>query len=229
MNPDALYITSDYNLFVRSYIEANLTKDLDAINFCLKSLQCNFKLLTELFNKKSFKANILLATLTSLLAKDDKPKASLTWKLNKYNEYLFNNGLTFYDHLQEAFLHHIYHVKTVYKNYPKSYKLFYYISNEIKMFLFKIIRKICQICKRDYYTNSSYISLPAYTKDLYIDTKLISIIEKQNPLLFSFYMLSISTNFNSKKIKYALKLNNPQYKKLKEELCQLIKQLLLNN
>ena len=86
MNPDALYITSDYNLFVATYIKANLTKDLDAINFCLKSLHCNFKLLAELFNKKLFKANILLATLTSLLAKDDKPKASLTWKLNnRYN------------------------------------------------------------------------------------------------------------------------------------------------
>lgn len=229
MKPDALYITCDYNIFVQNYIAANLNKCKLSIEFCLNALSENFTLLNDLFNKKSFNDNIILATLISLLAKDDKPKKTISWKLEKYFSYLTSNGLSFYDHLQEAFLSHINHKKTVYKKYPKSYKLFYYISKEIKMFLFKIIRKVCQLSKRDYYTNSSYYSAPTLNKDIYFDTQLIETVEKENPLLFSFYMLSISTDFNSKKIKHALKLNNPQYKKLKEELCQLIKKLLLTN
>lgn len=229
MKPDALYVNCDYQIFVTNYIKANTSKDLNSIEYCLNAFQHNFNYLNLLFISKDFNSNILLATLISLLKKDDKPKASIAWKLNKYTEYLFNNGLSFYDHLQEAFLAHIKKPKTVYKKYPKPYKLFFYISKEIKMFLFKTIRGICQKAKRDYYTNSSYFKTPLLKQDLYIDTQLIETVQKENPLLFSFYMLSISTDFNSKKIKTALKLNNPQYKKLKEDLCQLIKQLLLSN
>lgn len=229
MKQDALFITCNYDLFVSNYIKANKTKDLSSVEFCLNALNKSFLLLNKLFNKELFNANIILATLISLLDKDTKPNTGIVWKLKKYTQYLFNNGLTFYDHVQEAFLLHLHHKKTIYSQYPKPYKLFYYISNEIKMFLFKIIRQICQKAKRDYYTNSSYYSLPSITETLYLDEIFIQTIEKENPILFSFYMLSITTNFNSKKIKAALKLNNPQYKKLKEELCQLIKQLLSIN
>ena len=229
MKPNALYITCEYNIFVQEYIKANLYKSPEAIACCLSAFEDNFLKLNDLFNDKLFDQDIMLATLVSLLKKDTKPKAKIDWKLNKYFDYLFNNGLTFYDHLQEAFLMHINHEKTIYKKYPKPYKLFFYISKEIKMFLFKIIRRICQKAKRDYYTNSSYYFKPRMIETIYLDEILLKRLELENPLLFSFYMLSISTNFNSNKIKNALKLNNPQYKKLKEELCHLIKQLLSIN
>lgn len=229
MKPDALYVTCEYNTFVQEYIKANTHKSSESIAYCISAFDSNFVKLNTLFNDRLFDKDIMLATLISLLKKDTKPKADITWKLNKYFEYLFNNGLTFYDHLQEAFLMHVYHKKTIYKKYPKPYKLFFYISKELKMFLFKIIRRICQKAKRDYYTNSSYYFKPQITEVIYLDETLLKYIELENPLLFSFYMLSISTNFNSNKIKNALKLNNPQYKKLKEELCHLIKQLLSIN
>lgn len=229
MKPDALYITCSYNIFVENYIKANITKDSESINFCLNVLQDNFKLLNNLFQKRLFKNNIILSTLITLLRKDNKPKASIDWKINQYKAYLFNNSISFIDHLNEAFLIHINKPKVVYKNYPKSYKLFFFISKEIKTNLFKIIRRICQRAKRDYYTNSSYFNTPKYNEQVCFDLKLLETTQKENPLLFSFYLLSVSTSFNSKKIKDALNLNNPQYKKLKEDLCQLIKQLLLTS
>ena len=229
MISDAIYLTCDYSAFVTYYIEANKTKDSSSIEACLKAFDESFLSLSNKFKTFQFQDNILLATLISLVKKDNKPEMPLSWKLNVYFSYLANNNLTFYDHLQESFLCHLNHEKIIYSKYPKPYKLFYYISQELKMYLFKIIRRICQSAKRDYYTNSSYFSHPKMYVNLYLDTTFLETLEKENPLLFSFYMLSISTHFNRRKIKQALNLNDPQYRKIKEELCQLTKKLISTN
>lgn len=223
-------ITSDYKDFVKAYRDAKITGSLTSIEFLLDALASQFKIWEDLILKKDLFSNITIATLFSLIAMDNKPKDTLDNKYVNLLSYLDYYNLTFYDLCVEAFLLHIKKETIVYNNYTKPKKFFFFLNKEIKSFLFKIIRKILQTFKKDYYTNPSYFSLNDHYVDLYIDYNHLKSIQKTNPLLYSSYLFFlVNQKFSDYTLREKYKLSTTQSKKLNEDLCQLIKTLLLSS
>lgn len=237
----SLYITVDYDLFVWHYhnIYTSVLADEvwsgkdrsleESIVLLLEAMDSFFNALNYLFESKQYDKNITIYTLIKLLEKDDRPVASLDWKLNIYRQYLINNCLTFKDHLIEAFLSHLKKPHKRKPKYKKNYRLFYFILCEIKSFLFKIIRRVIYKAKRDYFSNPSYFNKNSKYFDIHIDSVYLSIIEKENPLLYFLY-LKYTEDYNDKKdFNLFLKKHIDKSKYYKEDLCHLIKKLLYNN
>ena len=213
---NSLFI-SDFDFFMLNYRDFKQTKSIDSLEFCIDQINSCFDIWTDDFLKINFNNNINIVTLFSLLSKDDKPKASFAWKLDAYKKYLKANSLTFKDHLIEAFLTHMYKDTILYDNYPKQYKFLFYISQEIKYSLFKIIRRILQQFKRDFFTNPADPFFPTQfmlNSDLSLELYFLFL---RNKLLYSVIISLLHEKDTWKNIKLKYKLNNSDYILLKEE------------
>ena len=233
----SLFITVDYNSFVWHYHNVfTLTSQCEdnssgccykeSIAFLLEAMDSFFNVLNNLYANKEYDKNITLYTLIQLIKKDDRPIADINWKLNQYNNYLIANELIFKDHLIEAFLMHLNKVHKRKPKYKKNYRLFYFIICEIKSFLFKIIRKIIYKSKRDFYTNQSYYTNCNNYFDIFIDSGYLSIIEKENVFLYFLYVKYTEDYYDKKDFFKNYSNNSNNYK---EDLCQLIKEVLYSN
>lgn len=233
----SLYITVDYNDFVWHYhniftltsqskVKSSCISKKESTAFLIMAVDSFFDFINYLFMSKKFEQNITLYTLLKLLEKDDRPKADLNWKLKKYFNYLKENNLCFKDHLVEAFLMHLNKVHKRKPKYKKNYRLFYFIICEIKSFLFKIIRKIIYKSKRDFLTNQSYYTNYNNYFDIFIDSGYLSIIEKENVFLYFLYVKYTEDYYDKKDFFKNYSNNSNNYK---EDLCQLIKEVLYSN
>ena len=222
---NSFYATGSFENFVSNYIDAKTNFSQKSIVQCMHSLNECFSLWTEQFDSNSYDSNITLKTLFSLLKKDDKPSAPLSWKIDVYKKHLSFNSLSFKDHLFQAFLMHIIKPTIVYPSYNKDYKLYYFLAQEIKYALFKIIRSVCQLTKRDYTTNKSFLTLPtSYTNShISLDLYFLSI---QNRLLYSVIISIIHENLSWLEIKNKYKLSKKQYKNIKNEVHTWISKVL---
>jgi hypothetical protein len=220
-------INCDYKDFVKAYRSAKITADPESIQFLINALTPQFLIWESLLLSKDLFSNITLATLFSLLAMDNKPKDSLENKYNNLLYYMDFYAISFTDLCIEAFLLHLKKQTIVYSNYTKPKKFFFFLNKEIKSFLFKIIRKILQLHRKDFSTNPSKISLPDYSLDMYFDHSYLDKVQDNNPLLYSsylFFLVNQKLSDYTLKDKYKLSVN--QSKQLNEDLCQLIKTLL---
>lgn len=223
---NSLYITGDFSSFVENYIDAKNNKASHAIVYCLSSLSECFSTWEQEFNSNDYHKNINLATLYKLIAADNKPTATLSWKIDTYKSHLNFYRLTFKDHLVECFLKHIQKETIVYSNYNKEYKLLYFLAREIKYNLFKVIRRICQLNKRDYAINKTYsLTERLPYKETSINLDLYFLFSK-NRLLYSIILSIIYENISWKEIKQKYELSNAQFKKIKDEAHQWISKTL---
>lgn len=207
-----------YEDFLKSYRDYKTNSNQDSLTRCLELLQPCFISWQKDFLLPNFNDNINILTLLSLLAKDNKPKGSLEFKLTSYKQFLEANQLTFLDHLNEAFLMHMQKQTILYDTYPKDYKFLFYISQEIKYALFKIIRRILQFSKRDFLTNPSHLYIQP---DIAIQDHLsleFYFIFHNNKLLYSILMSLIYEKNTWENIKKKFNLNNQDYILLKEEV-----------
>jgi hypothetical protein len=218
-----------YEDFLKSYRDYKTNRKQHSLDSCLDLLQPCFISWQKDFLLPSFNDNINILTLFSLLAKDNKPKGSFEFKLNSYKHFLNTNQLSFLDHLNEAFLMHMQKQTILYEAYPKDYKFLFYISQEIKYALFKIIRKILQFSKRDFFTNSSHLYIqPQVIIENHLSLEFYFIFHN-NKLLYSILMSLIYEKNTWKNIKKKFNLNNQDYVLLKEEVNSWINIALSSN
>ena len=222
---NSLYITVPFPEFSKKYILAKRTKCKEAVTYCLEALSECFQSWDKDFFDLDFENNINLKTLMSLLAADDKPKASLDWKIKSYKNYLSRNELTLIDHLNESLLIHMMKETVTFDAYNKHYRLLYFIAREIKYSLFKIIRRICQKTKSDFFTNPQSQKLTKTYLDNFINIELHFLLQ-ENKLLFSIIYSFVTENSNWKTIKTKYQLNNEELKVVKGELLQWIRKVL---
>ena len=214
-----LKINVDSDLFIQAYKEAKKNKCILNIEKTLTFLKPAFLHWQSVFYGTTPQQDINIYTLFKLLKADDRPKGTLLWKINTYKQYLEFNSLSLIDELNECFLQHIYKkYKRVYSNYPKIFKLLFYLAKEIKMFLFKKIRKVLAKNVR----NNNYLIPINY--DYTVDNYLV-FYDYNNDLHHSVFILLLN-NHTVKDI--SLKLNLTQ-KKTKDIICQLANQMLLSN
>lgn len=226
----SIKVTCNYEEFVMLYKDFKLTNNPDSITKLIEYMNYQFDLWDQIYTCKSFAQDITLYTLFSLIKADDKPKGSIVWKLKSIDDYIKYTKITFKDLCVEAFLKHLNKKTRVCKSYNHSVKFFFYLSKEIKMFLFKKLRNILQETRRDYYTNSSFFRLKEYYNDYYIDINLLENIQNNNLLLYSAYLLYLSNpKIQTDAFKKKFNLSKTQAIKLEEDLCLLIKTLPLSN
>lgn len=214
-----LIINVESHIFIEAYKKAKKNKCIFNIEKTLTFLKPAFLHWQYVFNGTVPQDDINIYTLFLLLKADDRPKGDLSWKINTYKEYLRFNSLTLVDELNECFLQHINKkYKRVYPNYPKVFRLLFYLAKEIKMFLFKKIRKVLANVVR----NNNYL-IPI-NNDYTVDNYLV-FYDYDNDLHHSVFILLLN-NHTVKDI--SIKLNLTQ-KKTKEIICQLANQMLLSS
>lgn len=214
-----LKINVQPNVFIETYKKAKKNKCVFNIEKMLTFLKPAFLHWQNIFNSSTPQKDINIYTLFKLLKADDRPKGTLAWKIDTYKHYLEFNSLTLLDELNECFLQHINKKnKKVYSNYPKIFKLLFYLAKELKIFLFKKIRKVLANNVR----NNNYLIPINY--DYTVDNYLV-FYDYYNDLHHSVFILLL----NSHTVKeISLKLNLTQ-KKTKDIICQLANQMLLSN
>jgi len=219
-------ITVPFEDFVKAYKAAKLNNCSKSKGLLLAALYDQFLLWEKLIVGLNLTADITVATFFALLKMDDRPKDSLVNKHKNLLNYCNYYNVTVFDLLVEAMLSHIEKQTVVYSNYTKPKKFFFYLSKEIKTFLFKSVRKILQQIRRDYYTNPSFFKINKAYSTIFIDTQLLSRVEKTNPLLYSAYLFFlVNPTFSDYTLRDKFNISIKQSKQLYEELCQLIKTL----
>lgn len=214
------------DIFILNYALYKKTKNITALSKCLNMISFNFIQWQFDYNSSDYNQNINILTLFSLLAKDNKPKAEISWKKQTYNKYLKDNNLSFYDHCIEAFLMHMNKDTIVYDRYPKDYKFLFYLSQEIKYGLFKIIRKVLQESKRDWFTNPTFFYLQQQYNESYNFKIDLSFLFFNDKFLHSLIMLLIYEEATWKDIKNKYNLNNKQLTDAKKEVIKWINTVL---
>jgi hypothetical protein len=229
MNHKNSFFINLYEDFLQSYRDYKTNGNTHSLARCSELLQPCFTSWQEDFHQQDFNQNINILTLFSLIAKDDKPKGLLEFKLKSYKDFLLANQITFLDHLNEAFLMHMQKQTILYETYPKDYKFLFYISQEIKYSLFKIIRRILQFLKRDFLTNpsSSCLQLTPTIQD-HLSLEFYFIFHN-NKLLYSVIISLIYERNTWKNIKKKFNLNKQDYILLKKEVNSWISIALLSN
>jgi hypothetical protein len=229
-NITPITVSLSFSTFIRHYIKAKKTFCEDSISKLLVALDFQFQSWNRMFIEDDLSSDITIATLFKLLEMDTKPKDTLVNKVVCLKSFLHENALSFYDLCVECFLLHIQKKTIIYNDYKKELRFFFYLSKEIKMFLFKKIRYILQKAKSDFFTNPSDRQLCEKYTTYYFDETHLNALSTQNPLLYSAYIFFLSTSLkNEKALKEKYNLTIKQSKKLKEDLCQLIKTLLSSN
>jgi len=214
---NSLFIDS-YQDFLSSYRSYKTLATASSLKNCLELMQPCFQVWEKDFFSPGHNDNINILTLFSLLVKDDKPKASLSFKTKAYKDHLLLNQLKFTDHLNESFLMHMQKETILYDNYSKDYRFLFYIAQEIKYGLFKIIRKILQYVKRDFHSNPSAVSFaPTQTFDNHINLELHFLFHS-NKLLYSILISLMYENSTWKNVKKKFNLTNQDYILLKKEV-----------
>jgi hypothetical protein len=223
---NSLYITVPFFKFATAYIDSKTTRCPKAIMFCLNSFKECFMQWERDFITDDYQNNINLVTLFKLIAIDNKPKASLAWKIESYRAFLKSNNIRFKDHLDECFLMHLVKDTIVYSSYKKDYKLLYFLAQEIKFALFKLIRKICQQAKRDYSTNPTKNEFDRSSVTINTITLELDFLSQQNPLLSSMIHCMVTENLSWKQLATKYKLTTQETKKYKGAIHQWISKVL---
>jgi len=223
MRSDTQVLPLDINIpfqeFVKLYRQANLSQsDSDFVKL-YNVLQPAFASWQEAWVSKNYISNINISSLINILVKDDSPKGSIDWKINTYNEHLRLNNLTLLDELNYCLVEHIRKDKHIYDRYYEEKNLLFFIAKDIKMFLFKKIRKVLANHKR---CGDFKIKLPRNYQywDITLDTSYIQTNKLANNI---FFLLVQQVQVND--ILSMLSISHKRYKEIIECLLQNLKQL----
>jgi len=205
--------------FVAVYRRANLTQSDKDITQLIKLLQPAFLDWQKVWLTKNYISNINISSLINILKADNSPLGAIEWKINTYNSWLEFNELTLVDELNYCLLQHIRKDKHIYDRYHEEKNLLFFIAKEVKMFLFKKIRKVLSSYRRcgDY-----LISPPRH--DSYYDFTVDKSYLKTNKLHYNVLIMLINGS-TSLEIKRQLDLTHKEYKEITLCLLQNLKQL----
>lgn len=214
-----LKLQIDYDSFVTIYQQANLLQTDETVTKLIKALQFAFLDWQEAWVSKNYISNINISSLIRILIKDDSPRGEINWKIDTYNEYLKLNQLTLVDELTYCLIQHVRKDKKIYNRYHQPKNLLFFIAKDIKMFLFKKIRKVLANYRRCGDFKISY-KIPTVGYDLIFDHEYL----KNNPLHNNVLVLLLQ-ELNVSQITSILQITKKTYKEVIACLLQNLKQL----
>lgn len=214
-----LRLNIDFDDFVRIYLAAAKHNDEASKIRLIEIMKYSFQDWAYAWNSKDYVSNINISSLLNLLKADNKPTAPLQWKIDTYNKYLEVSGFTFMDELVFCLLKHINKDHFYRKKYNHKKKFLFFISRDIKMFLFKHIRSILARAKR----SNEYL-IPVNTQFYYYD-EIIDYYCLEENLLYKNFLLLFSQKLTKEEIKELLFLSDKKYQECVKWLSQNLKLL----
>lgn len=178
-----LVLDIPFQEFVSIYREANLCQTDRTFNSLYKVMQPTFLYWEDLWSSGDYSLNVNMSSLINILVADNSPSGSIEWKINTYNNYLKLNNLTLLDELNHCLVEHVRKDKHIYDRYYEEKNLLFFVAKDIKMFLFKKIRKVLSNYKRCGDFKISYHK-PSIYYDFIIDTTYLSVDKLSNNILF---------------------------------------------
>jgi len=220
MEVQALDFAGDYKKFEKAYVRYRQTKKTKYMEYIYSNIKHNFVKFQELIISRNYKSDITIYTLMCLLEKDSKTPVSLKRLLFIFESWMASMDLTWFDIFTEAFLLHMNKFFRISKWYKSPRHLAYFISLDMKMFVFAKIRNIFFLNRRDitfseqkkneYYLNQDKEFNPIYFDNLSFIKEL-----EQDKKMFNIFMKQI--------------FNKTLTKQERELLCHSISQKLLDN
>jgi hypothetical protein len=220
MEVQALEFKGDYKRFEKAYVRYRQTKKPEYMEYIYKNIKDNFIKFEELILSRNYKSDITIYTLMCLLEKDSKTPVSLKRLLYIFEEWMQSMHLTWFDIFTEAFLLHMNKFFRISKWYKSPRHLAYFISLDMKMFVFAKIRNIYFLKRRDIsLTNSK-------RKEYFLEQEKVF-----DPIHFDSYSFIKELEQNKKMLSIFMKqiFNKTLNKQDKEYLCHSISQKLLDN
>ena len=205
--------------FVSVYREANLCQTDLTFNSLYKAMQPTFLFWEDLWSSQDYSSNVNISSLINILVADNSPSGSIDWKLDTYNTYLELNNLSLVDELNYCLVEHVRKDKHIYDRYYEEKNLLFFIAKDIKMFLFKKIRKVLSNYKRCGDFKISY-EKPTASYDFIIDTSYLSVDKLSNNIFFL-----LLQEVQVADIMARLQVSHKLYKESIECLLQNLKQL----
>jgi len=205
--------------FVSIYREANLCQIDRTFNSLYKAMQPTFLFWEDLWSSQDYSSNVNISSLINILVADNSPSGSIDWKLDTYNAYLELNNLSLVDELNYCLVEHVRKDKHIYDRYYEEKNLLFFIAKDIKMFLFKKIRKVLSNYKRCGGFKISY-EKPTVSYDFIIDTSYLSVDKLSNNIFFL-----LLQEVQVADIMARLQVSHKLYKESIECLLQNLKQL----
>lgn len=214
-----LELTVPFQEFVSVYRAANLDPTEINFNKLYNLLQPAFKVWQQVWVSKRYIDNVNISSLINLLRADNSPVGDIKWKLKTYNEYLRLNNLTLVDELNYCLVEHFKKDKHIYDRYYEEKNLLFFIAKDIKMFLFKKIRKVLA----NYRKCGDFKLRYPHSKIYYDFTLDLSFLETS--ALHNTVLLLLMQQNGCANIKNILSISQKQYKETVECLLQNLKQL----
>lgn len=214
-----LRLNIHFDDFVRIYLAATKHDDETSKIKLIEIMKYSFQDWVYAWESKKYISNINISSLLNLLKADNKPTAPLQWKIDTYNKYLEVSGFTFMDELVFCLLKHLNKKHFYRQRYKHKKKFLFFISRDIKMFLFKHIRAILYKSKR----SNEYL-IPIDTQNYYYD-EITDHYSLERNLLYKNFLLLFSQKLTKEEIKEFLFLSNKEYQESLQWLSQNLRLL----
>jgi hypothetical protein len=144
-------IIGDEKQIINCFLEYKSKRTDKSLVDLLASMQTNFKTWARLIKNDLYYEDFTIYSLCRFLNADDRPEGPVHKKLKIYKQFLKENEITIYDDIVFLFLEFL-SKDTIDINYfkPKFFKRFlYHVAMEMKYLMFKRIRTVNQVYKRD--------------------------------------------------------------------------------
>lgn len=222
-----IYNNINFKTFQSDYINVKKYKCKKSYSKILNKILPTFLVWQACYEAKSYYKDITFYTLLRLLEADDQTPGTLENKFYLLNKYFKANNISFLDLCIEAFILHLNkksHVPA--SKYKKEKKFWFYVVNEIKMFIFSIIRKYILEVNRDLlYKTTQEINCFIIEPFIYIDLSIPDSFDEDDLKMYLYNKLThYKPSIENNNFKYTLNLS-----KKRDDLCQLIEQMQSSN
>lgn len=222
-----IYNNINFETFQSKYIAVKKYKCKKSYSYILNKILPTFLMWQTCYENGSYYKDITIYTFLRLLEADDQTPGTLNNKLNLLNKYFKFNQMSFLDLCIDAFILHLNkkaHIPA--SKYKIEKKFWFYVVNEIKMFIFSIARKYILEVNRDllYKTTESfdYFIIEPF---IYTDMSIPDNLDGDDLKMYLYNKLTYyKPSVENINFKYTSNLSEKR-----DNLCRLIKQMQSSN
>ncbi len=225
----ALY--GDEKNIVNCFLNYKNYRTNESIEKLLESMHFTFKIWADSIKEENFYNDFTIYSICRFLDTDNKPIGPVEIKIKTYKKFLKRNDIKIYEDIVFLFLEFL-SKDTIDINYfkPKYFKRFlYHVAMEMKYLIFKRIRTVNQLCRRDalFHSLVGIKQIPIALIDtndysVYIDTNMLTLYE-------NYFITLISYGFTFTQRMLLMHNNKKQQLQEEKETWQLLKKKLLDN
>jgi len=194
----------------------------------IKCMKPTFKLWAKIIKKNSYEKDFTIYSLYRFLDADNKPVGPVEIKIKNYLTFLKQNQISVYDDIVYLFLEYL-NKELIQINYYKEsyYKRFiYHVAMEMKYLLFKRIRTINQLFKREItyafeqdFDKNAIALIDTKDYSIFVDTEILTIYER-------YFLVLVNHGFTFTQRMHLMHNSKKQQLQEEEQLWLLLKKKL---